>query len=122
MTIFELTSVLNVILSILAIIGYAIRIKVTWKRGVLCPGKILLIFYGAGALYICFIFLTLVFDWRSQLAANAEEWSILYVRPFFTYLTTLFIISTWTHPDLKHHTDTIKGKLWQLIHRLTGRR
>lgn len=122
MNISEVSTLLNIILPLVAVLGYVLRIITTWKARRFCIGKILLILYSLGSLYITFIFLTLITGWRSILAPDAETWSILYIRPFFTYLATLFILSSWTHPDLIPYTDRIKGLLWALIHRLTGKK
>lgn len=120
-TVSQVIAVMNFILPLIAFAGYAIRIKLTWKPGVLCPGKILLLFYAIGSLYISFIFLTLITGWRAYMAKDAEEWSVLWIRPFFTYIAMCFIISTWAHPDLHPTTTKIKGILWRLIRRLIGR-
>lgn len=117
---FAILAILNIIIAALATLGYFIRLRITIKYKEHLRGRCLLILYAVSSASIFVIFVLIFTGWYQLFADDLSTFSIIYIRPFFTFLATLFAISCWTHPELQPYTKKIKEWMWLQIHRLTG--
>lgn len=120
-TSFEIVGWVNAFLGLVAFVGYCIRLVINIKRGCLRRGQVLLAAYAVSSFSISLFFVLLVTGWYKIFAESYYLFSVLYIRPFFTFLVTTFIISTFTRPEIKAAFKTVKEKAWK-THRSTGRK
>lgn len=119
---FEIVAWVNAFLGLVALAGYLFRIVLNVKENCFKRGQVLLILYAISAFSIMAIFLLLATGWYLLFADSYYDFSILFIRPFFTFILVTFIISNVTHPEYKDGITKLKDKTWQTFRRLIGKK
>jgi hypothetical protein len=122
MTVYEIVSILNMILPLIAVIGYLLRLKTSIKYKDFSYNYAVLVLYAIASFSIFLIYFLNLTGLADKVEPDYETYSRLYIRPFFTYLGTMFIISAWTHPDLSPTVERFKEGLWTRLLRLLGKK
>lgn len=119
---FEIVAWVNTILGLMALVGYIFRIVIGAKKNCFKRSQVLLFLYAISAFSISLIFFLLATGWYLAFADNYYNFSIMYIRPFFTFLLVTFIISNATHPEYRAGITKAKESAWQTFRRLIGRK
>lgn len=119
---FEIVAWINAFLGLVALVGYLFRIITCAKESCFKRGQVLLFLYALSAFSISLIFFLLATGWYLMFADNYFNFSVIFIRPFFTFLLVTFIISNITHPEYKAGIIRTKERAWQTFRRLIGRK
>lgn len=119
---FEIVAWVNTFLGAVALAGYLFRIVISTKENCFKRGQVLLFLYAISAFSISLIFFLLATGWYLVFAGNYYDFSVMFIRPFFTFLLVTFIISNTTHPEYKAGITKVKDKTWQIFRRLIGKK
>lgn len=118
MTIYEVQSLINFIFPLLASLGYLIRIVIGLKRQDYSKFRILLPLFLLASMGMSAIYLLNVTGWWAILEPDYQEYSKMYIRPYFTYLGSLLLLASWIHPDLHPFIEKVRRMPWTLWHGL----
>jgi len=121
MNFYEFVSLVNFILPTIAMIGYGLRISIGLKTNDTRKFRLMLPMYMVASFGASFIYLFNVTGWWVYIEPDFEHYSRFIVRPYFTYLGSLFLFSAWIHPELHPIIIKIKEALWIYLTPLFGR-
>lgn len=114
MAFYEVVNYFNFLISAIASIGYLLRIITKWKEHDLKHRIMLLLFLlvsiGASGIYF-----SLITNLWLLIEPDFETYSRVYVKPYFTFLGSVLVLSAWTHPELNPIIKKAKEYLWILL-------
>jgi hypothetical protein len=118
MTFYELQSWVNFILPLIAAIGYLLRIVLGLRHHDNHAYRIMLPLFFIASVGMSSIYLLNITSWWKIFDLNYERYSMLYVRPYFTFLGSVLVISAWTHPELTQTISDFRRGVWTMLHGL----
>lgn len=115
MSLYEIQSWVNFILPLIAAIGYFLRIILGLKHHDNHTYRIMLPLYFIISVGMSSIYLLNITSWWAIFEPNYERYSMLYVRPFFTLLGSVLVLSAWTHPELTKTISDFRRGVWTTL-------
>jgi hypothetical protein len=122
MTFHEMVSLVNFILPTIAFLGYAMRIGIGIKNKDTRPYRVMLPLFLIASLGASIIYFLNFTGWWRLIEPNFETYSRLYIRFYFTYLGSLFVLSAWIHPELHPIIVKIKEIPWTIFNGLISKK
>lgn len=115
MDIHKLVSLTNLILFLLALVGYGVRIIVGYRAHDRKTFRIILPLFMLISFWGFIIYLFNITEWWRMIETDFEIYSRLYVRPFFTFLGSVLVLSSWAHPEAHPFIVKVEEALWNLV-------
>lgn len=115
MDIHKIISFTNLILFLLALVGYGVRIIAGYRAHDRKTFRIILPLFMLISFWGFIIYLFNITEWWRMIEADFEIYSRLYVRPFFTFLGSVLVLSSWTHPEAHPFIVKVEEALWNLV-------
>lgn len=114
MDIYQLQAWLNFILPLIAAVGYTIRIVIGIRNNDTNTYRVMLPLFLLMSMWMALIYLFNITNMWKLLSPDHEEYSAIYVRPFFTGLGTVLVIASWVHPEIHPLLKKIRRCPWTI--------
>lgn len=115
MTTYEIQSLINCIISFIASIGYFLRIVGNLKNNSHHRYFLILPLFFIGSLGMSMIYFFNISGLWRVLEPDFELYSRLYIRPYFTYMGSVLLLASWTHPEVTPIIKNIRSHLWMIL-------
>lgn len=122
LTFYEFQSWVNFVLPLLASIAYLMRIFVGIKNKDTNRFRLMLPLFLLTSSGMAMIYLFNITGWWKLLEPDYESYSKIFVRPYFTFLGSVFFLSSWVHPELHPIIEQIRRTLWTLLRGLISKK